>query len=80
MAIPQRGNRRAFASTLAASPFSDSPCGSPGAVLPVELLTPTEKAKELKVHPVTLYRWRQAGVGPEFVRVGPNCIRYRAGV
>jgi hypothetical protein len=48
--------------------------------LNTELLTPEEKARELKVSYSCLYRWRQAGVGPEFVRIGPKLIRYLPGV
>ena len=62
---------------LATSPTPPAHPPAPPAP-PVELLTPTEKAKQLKVHPVTLFRWREAGVGPEFIRVGPNTIRYYA--
>jgi hypothetical protein len=42
----------------------------------VKLLSPTEKAKELGVTRETLRRWRLAGTGPAWKRVGPNIIRY----
>jgi len=41
-----------------------------------DLLTPTEAAKVLRVSPATLPRWRWAGDGPDFVRIGRS-IRYR---
>ena len=42
----------------------------------VKLLSSTEKAKELGVTRETLRRWRLAGTGPAWKRVGPNIIRY----
>ncbi len=41
-----------------------------------KLLTTEEAAARLGVHIHTLYRWRKAGKGPEFVRFGPNVVRY----
>jgi len=34
------------------------------------LLTVDEAAALLRVHRMTLYRWRQAGKGPRYTRVG----------
>jgi predicted DNA-binding transcriptional regulator AlpA len=45
-----------------------------------DLLTPEEKARELKVSYSCLYRWRQRGIGPEYVKIGPRLIRYLPGV
>ena len=41
-----------------------------------ELLTPAEAAEILRISPATLPRWRWAGEGPDFVRIGRS-IRYR---
>lgn len=42
-----------------------------------DMLTTQEAADLLRVHPVTLARWRAAGTGPTFIRVGRS-IRYPA--
>lgn len=42
----------------------------------LELLTPEEKAKELKISTETLRRWRRQGKGPEYKRISRQCIRY----
>ncbi|WP_223425527.1 helix-turn-helix domain-containing protein [Tateyamaria pelophila] len=42
----------------------------------IELLTPEEKAAELKVSTETLKRWRRLGKGPVFKRISRQCIRY----
>lgn len=41
------------------------------------LLTETQAAQWLNLKPSTLRRWRWAGSGPEFIRVGKRAIRYR---
>lgn len=47
----------------------------------VELITPAELAAELNVTPETLRRWRKAGTGPDWIRVGDRFVRYpREGV
>jgi hypothetical protein len=38
-------------------------------------LTVEEKAREIGVR-ATLYRWRRAGTGPAWVRLGPKLVRY----
>lgn len=38
--------------------------------------TAPELSRELNVHKITLQRWRDAGIGPTFYRVG-NRIRYK---
>jgi excisionase family DNA binding protein len=40
------------------------------------LLTPTEAAAHLRANPRTLERWRTAGTGPAYVKVGRQ-VRYR---
>jgi excisionase family DNA binding protein len=45
--------------------------------MPDQLLTVREAAKELRIHPETLYRWNNEGTGPTFVRMGRK-ILYRA--
>ena len=40
-------------------------------------LTNEEAAAWLKVHPLTLHRWRQRGTGPEWYRLGERRIYYR---
>jgi predicted DNA-binding transcriptional regulator AlpA len=40
------------------------------------LLTPKEVARELGVTERTLARWRAAGFGPVWCRVGPRLVRY----
>ena len=42
----------------------------------IELLTPEEKAAELKISTETLRRWRRQGKGPVFKRISRQCIRY----
>jgi len=43
------------------------------------LLSPREAAERLKVvSEASLQRWRSAGTGPEFVRVGPRKVAYPA--
>jgi hypothetical protein len=39
-------------------------------------LTTEEKARKLRVDRATLYRWRRAGIGPAWVRLGPKLVRY----
>ncbi len=36
----------------------------------IVLLTPTEKAQELRVSESTLARWRRKKTGPQFVKLG----------
>jgi excisionase family DNA binding protein len=43
----------------------------------VELLSTTETARILRVHPATLATWRHEGRGPKFVKVGDRRVRYR---
>jgi hypothetical protein len=40
------------------------------------LFLPTEAAKKLRSNPRTLERWRTAGVGPSFVKIGHR-VAYR---
>ena len=40
-------------------------------------MTSLEAAKHLGVSLATLKRWRAAGSGPEFIRMGERIIRYR---
>ncbi|MCP4571877.1 MAG: helix-turn-helix domain-containing protein [bacterium] len=45
----------------------------------IQLLTPGETAKILKLSPWTLARWRRKGIGNlRCVEVGPRTYRYRA--
>ena len=41
-----------------------------------DLLTTTEVAAQLRVTVRSLQRWRTAGLGPWFVRLGPRKIAY----
>ena len=41
------------------------------------LLTQREAASVLRLSERTLERWRVAGIGPRFVRLGRRSIRYR---
>ena len=43
---------------------------------PIDLLTAGEAARELRIDPGTLSRWRARGLGPRFCRFGRH-IRYR---
>lgn len=40
------------------------------------LITERDAAELLSVRPATLRRWRWAGDGPAFVRIGRRAIRY----
>ena len=40
-------------------------------------MTEVELAKRLDISTRTLQQWRRAGVGPAFIRIGQNTIRYR---
>ena len=42
-----------------------------------ELLTEADVARQLRVDPRTLSRWRSLGTGPRYVRVG-RAVRYVA--
>lgn len=44
-----------------------------------ELMTEVETAALLKLKPNTLRRWRYAGRGPSFRRLGGGAIRYERG-
>ncbi|MDB5408846.1 MAG: DNA-binding protein [Rhodospirillales bacterium] len=46
---------------------------APGAL---PLLSTKEAAKRLNLHPNTLVKWRSAGTGPEFIKIG-RAVRYR---
>ena len=41
----------------------------------IELLTQSEAAQFLRLKPKTLARWRWAGIGPRFLKVG-GAVRY----
>ena len=41
-----------------------------------QLLTPGQVAEQLNVSLQTLWRWRKAGTGPEFIRLGDKTVRY----
>jgi predicted DNA-binding transcriptional regulator AlpA len=43
----------------------------------VTIFTTEEAAALLKVHPRTLFEYRDAGTGPKFIRLSPRVIRYR---
>jgi len=43
-----------------------------------ELLTAKEFGRRARVSKRTVIRWRNAGVGPRPIRIGPRAIRYRA--
>ena len=43
-----------------------------------ELLTAKEFGRRARVSKRTVIRWRNTGVGPRPVRIGPRAIRYRA--
>jgi hypothetical protein len=42
-----------------------------------DLKNPHEAAEFLRVQSSTLARWRWAGTGPAYVRVGNRAVRYR---
>lgn len=42
-----------------------------------ELLTAKEFGRRARVSERTVIRWRNAGVGPRPIRIGPRAIRYR---
>lgn len=44
--------------------------------MPNELLTPRQLADAIKVTPRTLASWRNANIGPPFVRMNGHGIRY----
>ena len=44
----------------------------------IELLTESEAAELLRLKPKTLARWRWAGTGPRFLKVG-GAVRYTTG-
>ena len=41
-------------------------------------LTEVEVAQRLDISTRTLQQWRRAGIGPAFIRIGQNTIRYRS--
>ena len=41
-----------------------------------QLVATAAAAAILDVHEKTLSRWRQQGIGPRFVKLGPRCVRY----
>lgn len=43
-----------------------------------EILTPEEAAARLHLSQGTLKKWRIAGKGPKFIRLGRNRVRYAA--
>lgn len=42
-----------------------------------DTMSTQELADYLEVAPQTIYRWRQSGYGPAWIRVGPRIIRYK---
>jgi len=40
-------------------------------------MTEVDLAKRLDISTRTLQQWRRAGIGPAFIRIGQNTIRYR---
>lgn len=45
----------------------------------MQLLTPNELAARLKIHPVTLRRWRGTDRGPKWIKLGDrpgSAVRY----
>jgi len=40
-------------------------------------ITEVDLAKRLDISTRTLQQWRRAGIGPAFIRIGQNTIRYR---
>ena len=40
-------------------------------------ITEVELAKRLDISTRTLQQWRRAGIGPAYIRIGQNTIRYR---
>jgi predicted DNA-binding transcriptional regulator AlpA len=50
-----------------------------GATIPLtdRLLTPIEAGTMLGLKASTLADWRYAGVGPTYIRLAPNAVRYR---
>lgn len=49
----------------------------PKTVSTCELLTPPQLAERLQVSLYTIRRWRRTGVGPAYVRLNGNDVRYR---
>lgn len=45
---------------------------------PAKYLTETEVAARLGVSRPTLYRWRRAGIGPAWTRLGPRRLAFDA--
>ncbi|MHC0430674.1 helix-turn-helix transcriptional regulator [Streptomyces sp. O3] len=41
------------------------------------LLTPKQAATYLSVSPGTLANWRYRNEGPDYVKLGSRCVRYR---
>ena len=44
---------------------------------PGTLLDDVATAELIGVHPTTMRRWRNTGVGPPYMRVSTACIRYK---
>jgi predicted DNA-binding transcriptional regulator AlpA len=42
-----------------------------------EILTPREAARLGRLKPNTFRKWRQLGIGPDYIRVSQRCVRYR---
>jgi predicted DNA-binding transcriptional regulator AlpA len=43
-----------------------------------EMLTTEEFRRKARISKRTVIRWRNAGIGPKPIRIGPRAIRYRA--
>lgn len=43
----------------------------------VAYLTEKEVAGLLRLAPGTIRNWRWNGIGPEYVKFGPRCVRYK---
>jgi predicted DNA-binding transcriptional regulator AlpA len=44
-----------------------------------ELITGDELADWLKLHPITIHKWRLSGEGPPYFQLGRRAVRYRRG-
>jgi len=54
---------------------ADTPIQTPDSTS--TLLLASEVAARLRVTEKALEHWRRRGMGPNFIRLGRNCIRYR---